>query len=319
VIKTLTLNPAVDKAVTISHFAVGKVNRIASVRLDAGGKGINVARVLHLLGASTLAVAPVGGASGRFLSDRLTEEGIPHALVEVMGETRTNLKVVDPVLGTHTDINEAGPPLTQAVLTRLGESLLDGLGPGDAVVFSGSLPEGVPRNFYGTLIAQARALGAFTVLDADGDVFSLGLGGKPDLVKPNRTELEAWAGGPLETETALLDAVGLLRTAGAGNVAVSLGGEGAWLVNQDGAWFAPGLKVATQSTVGAGDSMVAALVWALVRGLNPSDALAHAVATATASVVRPGTGAPDPQDIERFLARVAVRYRPYKNNSRRKP
>ena len=310
-IKTLTLNPAVDKAVTIARFTVGEVNRITSVRLDAGGKGINVARVLHRLGAPTVAIAPVAGNSGRFLADRLAEEGIPCNFFEIAGESRTNLKVVDPVMKTHTDINEPGPALSDDDLARLGQKLLDDLAPGDAVVFSGSVPAGVPRNLYGTWIAQARSRGALTVLDADGPLFSLGLEGKPDLVKPNRAELEAWVGRPLDTEEALWEAIGRLREAGAQTVAVSLGGEGAWLVTGEGAWFAPGLKVEAKSTVGAGDALVAALTWALVREQPPAQALAAAVAVATASVVRDGTGAGDPQDIETFLARVAVQPRTF--------
>lgn len=305
-IKTLTLNPAVDKAVTIERFAVGEVNRIASVRLDAGGKGLNVARVLHHLGAPTVALAPVAGAAGRFLADRLDAEGIPRRFLDVPGESRTNLKVVDPVLATHTDINEPGPRLSASDLERLAAALLDDLKPGDWVVFSGSVPAGVPRDLYGTWISRAQARGARTVLDADGDLFAAGLAARPDLIKPNRAELEAWAGIRLETEQALVDAVSRLRAAGADTVAVSLGGEGAWLFVGQGAWFAPGLKVKAQSTVGAGDALVAALTWGLAQGLAPDVVLARAVATATASVVRPGTGVGDPSDIASFLARVAV-------------
>lgn len=310
-IKTLTLNPAVDKAVTIERFAVGAVNRIASVRLDAGGKGINVARVLHRLGAPTIAIAPVAGGAGRFLDERLSQEGIPHDFLEGRGESRTNLKVVDPVLGTHTDINEPGPALTDADLEALGAKLLDDLKPGDWVVFSGSVPAGVPTDLYGKWLTRVSARGAKTVLDADGVLFALGLAGRPDVVKPNLSELESWAGETLDTEQALFGAVERLKAAGAGTVAVSLGGKGAWLFVGDGAWFAPGLRVEAKSTVGAGDALVAALTWGLASGLDPSEVLARAVATATASVVRAGTGAGDPRDIETFLARVAVRYQPF--------
>jgi len=316
VIKTLTLNPAVDKAVTIDRFEVGQVNRIATVRLDAGGKGLNVARVLHHLGAPTVAVAPVGGGAGQFLASRLTEEGIPFDFLTIAGETRTNLKVVDPVRGTHTDINEPGPHLGSADLGCLADKLLAGIGPGDWVVFSGSVPAGVPQDLYGRWIAEAKAAGAKTVLDADGELFTRGLEGGPDLVKPNRAELEKWAGRPLTTTAALLDAIAQLRAAGARTVGVSLGSEGAWLVTDAGAWHAPGLKVDAKSTVGAGDALVGALTFGLSQGLAPAVVLARAVATATASVVRPGTGAGDPQEIERFLALVAVHQHPF---SGRKP
>jgi len=309
-IKTLTLNPAVDKSVTIDRFLVDQVNRITSIRLDAGGKGLNVARILKHLGASTLAVAPVGGAAGRFLVERLGDEAIAFDVLEISGETRTNLKVVDPVLGTHTDINEPGPSLTPEALASLGAKLLDDLAAGDWVVFSGSVPAGVPKGLYRDWMVQARSRGALTVLDADGEAFRLGLAGLPDLVKPNRAELEAWAGFPLVDEDDLFRAVDQLRQAGASTVAVSLGSQGAWLFHGEGAWFAPGLKVAAQSTVGAGDALVAGLTWGLAQGLSPGDVLAQAVAVATASVVKPGTGAGDAQDIATFRARVALQFKP---------
>lgn len=315
-IRTLTLNPAVDKAVTIERFAVDQVNRIASIRLDAGGKGLNVARVLHHLGAEAVAVAPVGGASGRFLDERLSQEGIAHRFVPIAGETRTNVKVVDPVFGTHTDINEPGPALTDDDLAALQNALLEGLGPGDWVVFSGSLPSSVPKELYAQWMTKAHDLGAKVALDAEGEAFSLGLASQPDLIKPNRAELEAWAGRALTGDDDLFDAVDRLRVAGARSVAVSLGSEGAWLFHDEGAWHAPGLRVQAQSTVGAGDALVAGLVRGLSLSLPPADVLARAVATATASVVRPGTGVGDPQDIETFLARVAVRYQSF---SGRKP
>lgn len=315
-IKTLTLNPAVDKAVTIERFAVDRVNRISTVRLDAGGKGLNVARVLHALGAPTRAIAPVAGGAGRFLIQRLAQEGIPTDLLDVPGETRTNLKVVDPVLGTHTDINEPGPSLSEADLAELGSRLIDDLGPGDWVVFSGSVPAGVPRDVYGTWLARARVKGAKAVLDADGELFARGLAAGPDLIKPNRAELEAWSQRNVNTDDDLFDVVSSLREAGARTVAVSLGGAGAWLFHDEGAWFAPGLRVDAKSTVGAGDALVAGLTWGLAQGLAPADVLARAVAVATASVVRPGTGVGSATDIAAFQARVAVRYTPF---SGRKP
>ena len=306
-IKTLTLNPAIDKTVVVSSFTIGEVNRISSVRLDAGGKGINVARVLRRLGLPVLAVAPVAGSSGRFLAGRLAEENIPCALVEVAGESRTNLKVVDPVFGTHTDINEPGPALSPQDLDGLAKRLLDDLEPGDVVVFSGSLPAGVSTSLYGDWISRAKTRGAFTVLDADGRPFAEGLSGRPDLVKPNQRELEAWSGRTLASDSDLLAAVAELRSAGAASVAVSLGSEGAWLITAAGTWRAPGIRVEAQSTVGAGDAFLAALTGALTSGKRPTEALAAAVATATASVVKPGTGSGDPADIERFLGRVSVR------------
>lgn len=305
-VRTLTLNPAVDKTVTVERFSVGRVNRIASVRLDAGGKGLNVARVLHRLGTSAVAVAPVAGAAGRFLGGRMAEEGVPHDFLEVGGETRTNLKVVDPVLGTHTDINEPGPLLGPADLETLGSRLLEGLGPDDWAVFSGSVPLGVSPDLYGAWIARARSRGIRTALDAEGELLARGLGGRPDLVKPNREELEAWAGRVLETDGELLEAAADLRAAGAGTVALTLGARGAWLVGPDGVWFAPGLGVRAVSTVGAGDAFLGALIDGLARNLSPECLLARAAAAGTAAVVQPGAGAGDPGLMAEFYPQIRV-------------
>lgn len=305
-IRTVSLNPAVDKTVTVARFGLGTVNRVTAVRLDAGGKGLNVARVVHALGEPVVAVAAVAGTAGRFLAQRLSDEGVVCAFVEGEGETRTNLKIVDPVLGTHTDVNEPGTPLSADGLEAVERLAFDALGPGDWLVLTGSLPPGAPVDLYGRWTTEAHRRGARVVVDADGEAFAQGVAAGPDLVKPNRAEAERWAGRPLGDDEALEGVVADLRGAGAQAVALTLGAEGAWFVSPAGLWKARGPRVDVKSTVGAGDALVAALTVALSQGREPAEALGWAVAVATASVVKPGTGAGDPADAARFLAQVTV-------------
>jgi len=158
-----------------------------------------------------------------------------------------------------------------------------------------------------------KAAGALTVLDASQVALIAPQVDfvYPDLIKPNKAELEGWLGRTIDTDEALFEAVRALRSAGARSVAVSLGGDGAWLFHGEGAWHVNGLQVEAKSTVGAGDALLGALTAGLAAGKNPGEALARAAATATASVVRAGTGVGDPQDIEAFLARLAIRHHPF--------
>ena len=134
-IRTLTLNPAVDRTVTIERFRVDAVNRITDSRLDPGGKGINVSKAVHGLGGQSIAYGFLGGAAGGFIRSYLEGRGIPQRFIELEGETRTNLKVVDPLQSTHTDINESGPLAAAGAVARLEAQLFSDTGPGDVLVF----------------------------------------------------------------------------------------------------------------------------------------------------------------------------------------
>ena len=148
-IYTVTLTPALDKTVVIPNFTVDHVNRIRTVRLDPGGKGINVSKVLKALGMESVATGILGGGTGRFILDRLDEMQIAHDFVTVPEETRTNLKVIDDVRNTHTDINEPGAPADPAVLERVLSGLLSSVRPGDRVVLAGKAPAGAPDTLFG--------------------------------------------------------------------------------------------------------------------------------------------------------------------------
>ena len=189
-IYTVTLNPALDKTVEIPHFALDAVNRIASVRTDPGGKGINVSKVIAKLGGRSRAVGVVAGGAGRALAAQLEALGLDTLLADAgEGETRTNLKVIDPAGHTNTDINEPGPAVAAKVLESLLERLTGSVRAGDIVVLAGSLPVGAPQDTYRTWTAACRQAGAKVFLDADGAPLAAGIEARPYLVKPNEHEL----------------------------------------------------------------------------------------------------------------------------------
>lgn len=303
-IYTVTLNPALDKTVEIPGMALDTVNRITAMRTDPGGKGINVSKVIAKLGGTSVALALLGGGTGRAIADALEEMGLRCELQFVEGETRTNLKVVDPVNHTNTDLNEPGISVTPAVLDGLLDRLIGLLQPGDLVVLSGSLPKGAPGDTYYTWVARCKEAGAKVFLDADGALLAEGLRAAPDLVKPNQDELSRLVGHPLETVEALADAAGALLADGVQKVVVSMGGKGALYVTRDTVLYAEGLKVPVGSTVGAGDSVVAALAVAETQGLSLEDTVRLSTATGAANVMCSGSQAAERSVIEELMPQV---------------
>ncbi len=303
-IYTVTLNPALDKTVEIPGMALDTVNRITAMRTDPGGKGINVSKVIAKLGGTSVALALLGGGTGRAIADALEEMGLRCELQFVEGETRTNLKVVDPVNHTNTDLNEPGISVTPAVLDGLLDRLIGLLQPGDLVVLSGSLPKGAPGDTYYTWVARCKEAGAKVFLDADGALLAEGLRAAPDLVKPNQDELSRLVGHPLETVEALAGAAGALLADGVQKVVVSMGGKGALYVTRDTVLYAEGLKVPVGSTVGAGDSVVAALAVAETQGLSLEDTVRLSTATGAANVMCSGSQAAERSVIEELMPQV---------------
>lgn len=306
-IYTVTLNPAVDKTVYVDDFALDAVNRAHEVRVDAGGKGINVSKTVKAsFGGESRAVAILGGAAGTGIQNALDAAGIATLPFLNTGETRTNTKIVDLVNKTYTDVNEPGAPVSDGLLsTVLTKTALE-LAPGDIVVLSGSLPKGAPTDTYATWIHACRGAGARTVLDADGDVMRAGIEAAPFLAKPNEIELGRIVGRDLKTDTEIVEAARTLLDKGIEQVMVSMGGDGAIFVTTERTYRLHQPKVEVVSTVGAGDSVVAALVYALDSGMETEKAIRLSMATGAATVTQPGTKPADPADIERLLDEVTV-------------
>ncbi|TWP46780.1 1-phosphofructokinase [Lentzea tibetensis] len=285
---TVTPNPSLDRTELVEDFRRGEVLRAKSTRLDPGGKGVNVSRALAAAGTPTVAVLPAGGAAGERLSEMLAPEGVPVVSVPIAGSTRSNIAIVEPD-GTTTKINEPGPELSPRELTALEHRVTALAQSAEWVVFSGSLPPGAPFDFYARVI---RRLGDTRIaVDTSGGALVAACVPRTDLIKPNREELAELAGRPLNTLDEIADFCAGLPVA---TVLVSLGADGALLVQHGKAWHATGPAVEVRSTVGAGDAMLAGFLHAGARG---PDALRIAVAYGTAAVALEGSRMPTPQDV----------------------
>lgn len=258
-IYTITLNPAIDKMVLVDDFGVDKVNRVTKVQQDPGGKGINVSKMVHNLEGSSIAVMIAGGHAGGLLKEMLDEIGIQAKVFECDGETRTNIKVCDIKNGTFTDINEPGPQVDVRLMKVLDDYLNQVLEAGDIVSLSGSLPKGVPDDIYQRWSNIARIKGAKVILDADGEILKKGIKGKPFMIKPNKEELERCFDLHFNKDEHIVYYARRIIEMGVSYVVVSQGEDGCLLISKEHNAKIRPLRVQVKSTVGAGDSMVAAI------------------------------------------------------------
>lgn len=304
-IATITLNPAIDKTVSIPNFAIGKTNRAQIERVDPGGKGINVAKVLRQLGCEVVASGFLAGNNGRYISAYLTEQGIIADFLMVPGETRQNLKIVDPVNKTVTEINEPGSEVEESYFDRLKDKIKELASLCRVIVFSGSLPPGLPEHTYKELIELVRDRGVFTLLDTSGPALWHGLAARPTLIKPNKQEVEEIFRVELGEDT-LLYAVERLLAFGVRIAVISLGAQGALLASGHKKIRAYPPRVETNSTVGAGDAMVAAFAYGLEQGLPLTDTLRLATAISAATAMARGSEVGDIERAKALLDEVRI-------------
>lgn len=306
VIVTVTLNPAVDKAVIVPHFTVDRVNRVTQMRLDPGGKGINVSKILSALGSDSLATGFLGGDTGAYIKKALDDLRIRHDFLEVPYPTRTNLKVYDPENRSYTDINEPGAELSALWADRLFEKLLSSTAPGDIVVFAGGAPKGIEDDIAATWALKLKERGVKTAADLDGSRLAGILKSKPMFIKPNEFELKELLSLPdMEINTLKEAALQLVR-GGIELVCVSMGARGALFADEKGVLMAKARARQVVSTVGAGDSVTAAIVYAKENALSREDTAALACACATAKVACEGSLAPSLSEIQEVLSRVEL-------------
>lgn len=305
-IRTVCLNPALDKTAQVPGFKLDAVSRITELRVDAGGKGINVSKVVDQLGGTSVAYALLAGDAGRALERMVEDAGIKVVAHYVAGETRTNLKVVDAENHTNTDINEPGPTVSAEDLQTLLDMLVADIEAGDTVVLAGSVPAGAPVDTYATWIAACKDAGAKVFLDADGAVFDAALDAGPTMVKPNDHELSGLVGREL-TDLAEIDtAAREIMARGVEWVCVSMGGSGALFVTPDQSVRAISPKVKVGSTVGAGDSVVAAIAYAGDEGLSLEETIKLAMATGSANVMQSGTQAAPRDLVDSLIDKVGL-------------
>ncbi|ACQ81779.1 1-phosphofructokinase [Beutenbergia cavernae DSM 12333] len=320
-IVTLTPNPALDVTYRVPGWRPGASHRVHDVTERAGGKGLNVARVLHALGVGVRAVAPLGGATGERVASDAAAAGLELLAVPIAGETRRSIAVTGD--GDATVFNEAGPVLGAGEWAAVLAALDDVTGPGDVLVVSGSVPAGVGTRDVADLVTHLRERGTKVVLDTSGPALAAGLAAGPDVVKPNAHELVELVerAGPLPTllsddggdatavaRAAVVDAARRVLTGDAAHTfaAVSLGAGGMVGVSADRAWWVAAPERLGGNPTGAGDAAVAALARGLDGGAGAHDALADAVALSGAAVVAPLAGDVDAATYERLRAAVVV-------------
>lgn len=303
---TLTLNPALDLATTTDHVAPTHKLRCGPVQRFAGGGGINVARVLHRLGADVCAWALAGGAAGTQVRQLLAAEGVPTLLQPISGDTRENFSVVETTTSQEFRFVLPGPTLQASEWQACLDALATHTPPPRWLISSGSLPPGTPDDFYAQLARAASGRGVRVAVDTSGPPLAAALQAGVALVKPSLRELRDVMQKPLEHAADWCTAAQSLVHSGAADiVALSVGEQGAVLATHEGVWQAPALNVpATTGTTGAGDCFLATLVWALDRGDAPAEALRWGVAAGAAALLHPGTTLARADDVRRLVRSV---------------
>ncbi len=297
-IVTVTMNPAIDKTVEIDMLQQGGLNRIKRVEYDAGGKGINVSKTICELGGSTVATGFLGGSNGHTIANVLKEKNIESDFIWVTGETRTNTKVFEKN-GALTELNEPGLTVSEAQVEALLEKLEGYAGEETLFVLSGSIPAGADKDIYANIIRLVHSKGAKVFLDADGELFRRALKARPDIIKPNRAELEEYAKLDYRaSEEELLKIAEKFAEGGIGAVAVSLGQAGAMFVAGNTKVRCPALSVKAHSTVGAGDAMVAAISYAWDKKLSLEEMIRLSMAVSAGAVTTIGTKPPARELVE---------------------
>ena len=303
----LTMNPAVDLATETERVVPTHKLRCGDTLHDAGGGGINVARVLTNLGGRCTALCPTGGPSGHWLETRMREEGLDSVFLPIADETRVSFTVHEQNTGAEYRFVMPGPHLTETEWQACLDHLEQMPEFPDLLVASGSLPPGVPVDFYARLARLCRERDARMVLDTSGPALRAALAEGVYLFKPNLKELVELAGHPLETATQWQAAARQLVLDGKAEVvALTLGHLGALLVTRDAMWGAPPLDIPVASAVGAGDSFVGGLVWGLQQGRPLEQAFAWGIAAGSAALLSAGTGLSSADDIRRLQPLVAV-------------
>ena len=287
-ITSISLNPSIDRTLTVEDFTVGGLNRVLSRNDTAAGKGINVALTVSALGLDSECIGIMYRDSASLFEKRLMLNSTAYDFVWCEGSARTNIKVFDRAAGVVTELNESGSGVEEATLTAMTDMVIRHAEDSDFLILSGSVPPGCPADYYRTLISAVDGLGCRCVLDADGDRLKCGLEASPFMIKPNHYELEMMAGRKLTTLKDIRNATFKYLDMGVEVVAVSLGADGAMITNGGETLFAPKMNIDVKSTVGAGDAMVAGLVAGFMGDNELEDSFRMGVACATARCMTEG-------------------------------
>jgi 1-phosphofructokinase family hexose kinase len=304
-ILTLTVNPAVDRIVTVDRLVFEDRAYILSTTETAGGRGINAARVLTTLGANVIAITPSGGDGGRKFEEQLRLDGFGKEIVKIRKNIRTNLTISDRQ-GLSVKLNERGDALSQPELNRILKAVEKLLPEASWLMLCGSLPPGVDSHFFVKLIKLAAKHKVETLLDTDGDALLYGVEAEPTIVKPNQSEAERLLNRALITRSNSIEAVRHIKAMGAKHAVLSLGSRGVVAASEDEVLEVLPPRVEALSPIGAGDAAAAAIVWASDRGDSFREALRWGVSAGTASSMLPGTSLATLEQIQAIYPQTQV-------------
>ena len=306
---TVTLNAAIDKSLSVPSFRLGRRHRSVEQTTMAGGKGVNIARALKMLGQPVIATGFAGGPTGTRIVEQLTQESILNDFVRIREESRTNMAVYDPTNGETTEVNERGPAVSPAEVELFSDKLLYLARGADIVVFAGSLPRGIETDVYAGLIRELRKMGVTTVIDTDGEPLRHAARAEPDVISPNVLEAEELVGHEFNDEEDRAIAVREMVNLGPSSAIMTLP-DGCVACVVDGGerrllrvWIDPREAVAA---VGSGDAFLAGFVASRYGGQPVEECLRFGVACGAESTMRLGAGLIDPRAVERMLAETTV-------------
>lgn len=305
-IVTVNLNASIDKRYVAARCLEGEVNRIESCANTAGGKGLNVARVASMLGEPVMAAGILRGHSGQFIAEQIARQGILNCCIQVSGENRCCINILDRSSGKQTEYLEPGEPVSSEDAKRFLESYRQLLNQTDAVAISGSAAPGMGKEIYGEMVRLAKAAKVPVLVDASGEFLRSAAGEGPDFVKPNLDEIQAYAGRRLETEEELIEAGSKLLDYGVGTAVISLGSRGSLVMNRHGAYRVEAPKVAAVNTVGCGDAMTAGFAVGMARGMETEEMIRLATAAAAANAADERTGYVDRETVKELMGKVRV-------------
>ena len=305
-IATVTLNPCLDRTITVDGLMVDETNRWKSLNLYAGGKGIDVSRAIHEMGGRTIAYGFIGGTAGRTVEILLDKEGVPFSFTPIEQETRTNFIITDTQTNQQTRIDAPGPRISKEEFERFRRKLREIQPTPALVVAGGSMPPGVAANFYYDIIMAAKGFGVRSILDSEGQWLEEGIKAKPYLIKPNVREARQLMGEELPTEEAIVNAAVKLLETGVEIIVISRGKDGIIAATKKEIVKAVPPPVKVRSAVGAGDCTIAGLALKLARGEPLIEASRLAVAMGTACALTPGTELCHQADVERLLPQIEV-------------
>lgn len=305
-ITAITLNAAIDQIYEVQSLEVGEVNRVSSMTRDVGGKGMNVAKVLQASGVAVDVGGFAGGNNGKRIEQLLKNRSLPSELIQIADESRVCLTVLDEKEGTGTELLESGPLISDKEWC----SMLDWLDRKSKVVkwfaLSGSLPKGLPVDAYAQMIDIINANGAKAVLDTSGDALKLGIQAKPFAIKPNKEEIASIIGKHVLSKTDLLVAGRQFVESGIEHACFSLGGEGAIIVNQSGAYKIDAPRVHVVNTVGSGDAFVGGLLFGSAVGEDVHTIYRRAVACGSVNAMHKEIGFIKKELVESLMSKVTV-------------